>query len=403
MDHRTPPNVTTHLWQLADLQSAFAEAWRDPALAARRQPWALQLLELAAESPAAFRALWPAPRAEGSPAADWRRLGAAALKGAAGSDAQPALRDWLRREPRFRPVLPPALPQRPATPPARLTASQQKAYERLWSWSRLFFSGRGRLGPIQPRTSALLVGASGVGKSHVVRQFAADAGLGYLRLTYGDWLPRGAKQEPCTWDSLRLFLLQHARSVIFIDELDKLSAHLEGGWSTSVRNDIYALLDRTWFDSAPGQGGRAEAELRTKLAQSVYFVAAGTWQDLWRVKGGAKAGLGFGAQAPAAAADMGEEVRAARAIPTELLNRFNGELLFLEPMGRSDFEAVVAAAGLDRQAARAGIAINFDEAVRSGLGMRWVENLACQVFSQLEDRAGLAPTPPDDDGGDNSL
>jgi hypothetical protein len=157
--------------------------------------------------------------------------------------------------------------------------------------------------------------------------------------------------------------------VIAIDELDKISTEFRHEWSTCVINDLYALLDRSWYKGATDAG---KTDLHLKLREATFFIGCGTWQSLWAVEGGSQRSIGFQKSA-AGAAPMADQIRAARAIPTELLNRFHSELLLLEPMQAADFSCLCQAEGLEAQAAEIGQPLDYAQAEASGLGMRWIE------------------------------
>jgi len=270
------------------------------------------------------------------------------------------------------------------TRPTVRTPSQRKAWEVLDQMSDLYFSKTMDNQPVSVRTSVLIAGPSGIGKTRVIQDFAAANGLGYLALTFGNWIVRGgARAEPSTYEQLQDYLLTHDRCLVHLDELDKLYTSHRGEWSTALFNELYALLDRSLFGPAvPRNSGRQRAAER--LRHSCMLVGTGTWQDLWDVAGGARPAIGFG---PSQESAMTGRIRAARVIPTELLNRFCHEIVLLEPMRREDFASFIADAGLDRLAEATGIPIDLDEAVQSGLGMRWIEGLTTRVC--LRQRAAV--------------
>jgi hypothetical protein len=252
-------------------------------------------------------------------------------------------------------------------PQVLLTSSQQRAWDALEETAALYFSGALKDAMVRPRTARLIAGPSGVGKTHLLRSFAKAKGYGFLSLTYGQWVPNGARSDETTVRALARFLSLHERCVIAIDELDKFHGGLRQEWSVSVQNDLFGLLDRTLFD---GHGAEYKKAITEKLRDDTFLVGCGTWQSLWSVDGGAKPAIGFSASAEA---PMSQQIRAAREIPTELLNRFHPDILLLEPLRASEIAGICEAAGLTQLAEALGASLDFAEAERSGLGMRWVE------------------------------
>jgi hypothetical protein len=269
------------------------------------------------------------------------------------------------------------------TRPPVLTPSQQKAWAVLEQMSDLYFSKIMDHQTVRIRTSVLIAGPSGIGKTRVIQDFAAANGLGYLALTFGNWIVRGGRGEATTFDQLGEYLNNHDRCILHLDELDKLYTSHRGEWSTALYNELYALLDRSLFGT-PGPRGGAHQRAADRLRHGCMLVGTGTWQDLWDVAGGARPSIGFG---PSQESAMAASIRAARVIPTELLNRFCHEIVLLEPMRREDFASFIAQAGLDQLAESTGVPIDLDEAVQSGLGMRWIEGLTTRIC--LRQRAAM--------------
>jgi len=216
-----------------------------------------------------------------------------------------------------------------------LTRSQRSGLDRMLGLAKLHFEGRSWPG-LALRTSVLVVGPSGVGKSNLVRQLAARlGGAFYFKLSFGEWAPTGAKTELTTLQRLRLAVEKHDRIVCHLDELDKVQAAPDS-YSRALLTELYGVLDRQLGETVGSHSGWS-ADLLERLRQNVLFVGTGTWQDLW-LEGGAK-GIGFGGAGRPP--EMAERIRIARTIPDELRLRFSPTLVILEPYTVRDFEEIV--------------------------------------------------------------
>ena len=377
-----------------DLQLALEAALDDDCLGlARQEALRRQVLELLAGTPAGLCSLLRYRGPQAFAADELRRWMAGAESMAGGLLGRALFRRRLQQWPELPPKLAPeplaAPPGPPAGSPPRLMPSQARAWDVMSRVAELYFSGTLRTKAIQPRTALLVADPSGSGKSHLIRTFAQEQGLGFLRLCLGDWQPQGSHKQIDTFEEIRLFLLNHERALLHFDELDKIrSAANRSDWIACVLNDLYGVLDRTLFDTRQVPG--AAEEVRQRLHHSTLLVGSGTWHELWSVPDGARPAIGFGTGGQGSA--MPDRIRAARCIPPELLNRFCPELILLPPMGREDFAALIAAEGLGELAREAGVAIDLEAAVQSGLGMRWIESLVLKIHLAL--RAKSSETPP---------
>lgn len=236
------------------------------------------------------------------------------------------------------------------------TRAQTEGLERMDWLLRLHFAGKFLCG-IEPRTWPLIIGPSGVGKSNLARQLAARHGLPLVKVTFGDWLVSGAKCDTTTLNRLAAATREHARFVLFIDELDKMG-EANSGWTRSLLAELYGVLDRQ-LGVATGGGSSWTPQLVAKFRRGVFVVGAGTWQRLWREE--APRAMGFGAQA--AEEDIAARIRRAGVIPEELVNRFNPDWVVLPPFTAADFRDIAGRLGLGLEwldpAAAAAAGLNF--------------------------------------------
>lgn len=355
-------STTPQSWSETDpclaLDSALSDPWLTPD---RRAEFMQSIISVCLISPKAFRHLWGYGKHTLLTGELAQRARQASLSHPQGG----AFRTWLDSIPTLR------VESKPVDK-TLLTRSQRAAWNALKETADLYFGGTLRKSRIQPRTSRLIAGPSGVGKTHLVRSFARAQGYGFLSLSYGAWLPAGSKHDENTAELVMKFIAAHERCVIAIDELDKMHGGLRQEWSVSIQNDLFALLDRTWFQGST----EIKERIQQKLRENVFIVGMGTWQTLWSVAGGATRTIGF---RQSASADMGDQIRAAKTIPTELLNRFHHEILLLEPMTAADFADICRTEGLDAEAAELGLTLDYAEAEATGLGMRWLEALVLKI------------------------
>lgn len=253
-----------------------------------------------------------------------------------------------------------------------LSANQQQAFKRCVQVGELFFSQRQFVKGFKIRSFPLIAGPTGAGKSHLVRKIAQALDCEYVRLDYGTWIPRGAKEDPNTMEFIADKALDHKRVLVHLDELDKLRGNFGSGWETSVLNDVWKLLDRP-IDLAHlacaqsyEQGEEAFAKL---FAERVWVVGSGTWQEIFERQ---SKSIGFNhdeAQQPKYEATI-QRIRDQQLIPPELLGRFDSKIQILNyPMANEVVESLKNA-GLE-----------LDDAGQRQLG----EDLKSSGFRAVED------------------
>lgn len=278
------------------------------------------------------------------------------------------------------------VPPPPPRRPAQETVSQRRAREFITKLGRLYFGGVDFGLAIEPRLFPLLVGPTGVGKSHLVATVAKSFGAGYLRLTYGDWIPYGAKDRKDTRTVILEALLADERVVLHIDELDKwpLSDSGAASWLTAASNDLWAVLDKQlspekFLAEHPDvDAGR----LSRKIQRNMWIVGSGTWQQVFEDDRGMRH-MGFGSSAPAEA-DVGRElagrIRESRQISPELLARFNTSLQVLTYPSVGETAQLLRKTGISALAARVGVSIRPQDVDYRQGGMRVLESLASSLL-----------------------
>jgi SpoVK/Ycf46/Vps4 family AAA+-type ATPase len=271
---------------------------------------------------------------------------------------------------------------------------QREASEHLIEIAEAFFEMDWRSSALRPRFDPLIVGPTGVGKSHVVRVLSRKLGIPRMRLSYGEWLVMGSRESPHTLERLHAFVEENHRGIIFIDELDKFRSNHTSDWSTSVFVELFLLLDRSVMQ--PSRGLSWTPLLQAKLRNSFVIVGAGTWQTIWSKR--AKPSLGFGKPQNDGQESLRRAIEKSNAIPSELLRRFRSELIILPPAEAEDYRRGAKSFGLDRLAHQLGIELDYAEAAESQLGARWLE----EVFARLLCLSRKMAPGPDSAGYDET-
>ena len=231
------------------------------------------------------------------------------------------------------------LRRKKSAPIRGLTHSQINAATRLRRMADLYFAGSQRNG-ITLRINPLLIGPSGVGKTYLAQSLAQSLDIPFLRLTVGDWLPSGSRSDPTTLATLQQHLTESPRLVLFLDELCKYRAE-DTSWSMSIMTEIFSVLDRQV--NFKGAKGQPWTQLHTdRLKHGVFIVGAATFQDQWIQNSRAACGFSGKGTAPFDEAAFIKEIRKARVVAPELMNRFNDDPLVLHPYTADDFTQIAA-------------------------------------------------------------
>lgn len=260
-------------------------------------------------------------------------------------------------------IEPPAYPK-PSIHMDSLTASQRAVLREVSALSEIFFEGGIERAGANLRIAPLIIGPSGVGKTHVVTAVGRAMNVPVIRMTVSNWIIQAGRQAPCALEILQRSLERHDRMILFIDELDKLTRSQTCEYSRHQQVEIFAALDRSLsYPGAPGNPWTSTHD--EKLRRNVMIVGGGTWHDLWITR--PRPPMGFNSQA-----DIGDDIagriRQARIIPEELLYRFSSRWLFLRPYTPEDFRTIAQRLGLAEE--------DFDPvaAAASGANFRAIEN-----------------------------
>lgn len=239
-----------------------------------------------------------------------------------------------------------------------LLTHQQAVFSKLEILADIYFNGDWRNLPIKPRLHPLIVGPTGSGKSHLVRALADKLQLPVFRTTYGGWIVAGGKGQP-TIPEIQKFMSRHEAGIIHLDEADKFCPSGNySDWTTSMKTELFNLLDGAISDHS----------------DKFLIVGSGTWQDIWEQSG--KEGMGFNP------AKEEFSMTGQTSIPTELLFRFNSDLLMLSYPSADEvvdvvqtIHARIPGAAMDAEGVRR-------EYATSGKGARFLEDYTTRLLVQ---------------------
>lgn len=97
-----------------------------------------------------------------------------------------------------------------------------------------------------------------------------------------------------------------------------------------------------------------------KLRRNFMIIGTGTWQTLWDQP--TKQALGFGSAQGQCKRDVTSEIRESVQIPTELLRRFNSDIILIPPATEEDYRDAASEFGLIKLALKLKVKLNFTEA-----------------------------------------
>lgn len=274
---------------------------------------------------------------------------------------------------------------------------QALAFRQLLTTAHAFFECPWQQLPLRPRFNRLVIGPSGTGKTHLVRQMAAKLELPLMELCATNWMPLGAHDRGAhqTWLDIADFCFAHKRGIIFLDEIDKAGAHTP--WMQHLRVEIFSLLDHCVPGILDWQPKKAEADdefcendlnraryiIGSRLRDRILVIAAGAFQDLWQ---SFRVPAGFHSRTTATESLLPHSLLA-EAIPVEIINRFVPPVLALPPLGDRDYRAILSSLCRrfpkpQRAKLRRLGKNSLSEAMQQQLGTRWAEQLVLELLTR---------------------
>ena len=242
---------------------------------------------------------------------------------------------------------------------------------------------------LRPRWATIIAASTGLGKSTTAYIVAESLGASLLRVSAPSYMPCGAHNRGTkeTLVVIAQHVAQNDRTILFLDELDKI--HEDNAWQGYIRNELFDLIGGTFptgmtipeLDKGPDP---TIEELNEKLRTTVFFLAAGTFQQ-WFDSARERRTMGFGAQD-----QENEEITAdiiAEKLPRELAYRF-GKIVRLPELRENDYrqialEAVSMLPERFREPFRTEVGARIAEAVREKKGVRYIEEALTAVILSL--------------------
>lgn len=288
----------------------------------------------------------------------------------------------------------------PATPVMIVTAGHQAAFERITELGELFFERPANTTRLTLRTTGLVIGPTGAGKSFIVKRAAAELKADYFRITRGDWLPRGSRHgNRTTTFQILDRLLACERLCLHVDEIEKWSIDFSKEWSAGIGSDLWNTLDGTFpireFLAETKFGDRPAPtieEVERKVRTSLWIVGSGAWQAVFEQQSRT---MSFNPTPYAGAGDVTmEAIRKSALISPEILLRFNSDIVFLLYPTKAETAAILDSTGISALAAELGLTISESDVNWNQGGMRILETIATRLALEKHRRAkrnGVSP------------
>jgi hypothetical protein len=267
-----------------------------------------------------------------------------------------------------------------------VTESHRAAGETLKAVGELFFAEGRCLNPgLKLRLFPLVVGPTGVGKSHLVRSAAQRLGCAYFRVTRSDWIPQGSSRGRGTLYQILDYVSTQPRTLLHVDELDKLQISFGAQeWSASIAGDLWSLLDGAFpileflRDATYTDGEKpTPVEIESWIKSRCWIVGSGTWQAVFKGnRPGSAIGFRSASEVEPVSAEMIEK---AELISPELLHRFTSDLIFLNYPDRRETAHLLESSGIGALAREMGQMINPSDVDFTKGGMRALESIATRL------------------------
>ena len=281
---------------------------------------------------------------------------------------------------------------------------QREALDEIVRRARAYFRGDWRGLPVLPRWASIMIGPTGTGKTAVAMMAAAklsedatdatDTTVSLCRVAAPNWMPSGAYNRG-TKETIILVaehVVRHDRTMLFVDEIDKLIDHTgDNSWKTYIRGELFDLCDGRWPAGITLPETDDEPEitieaLTEKLRNNVFIVAAGTFQS-WFDTANTRRDMGFGAEINPAKDEISADIIAEK-MPRELANRFNGSLIRLPELREEDYRRIAHEAETKlpermQDAFRVEVAKRISGAIAAKKGVRFLEEAMMEVLKNL--------------------
>lgn len=249
--------------------------------------------------------------------------------------------------------------------------------------------------PVQPRWASLLTGPTGTGKTAVAAMAAEAVGASMLRVSAPNWMPSGANNRSTreTISVIADHVARHDRTILFVDELDKLVDRTgDSSWKAYIRGELFDLIDGRWSagltlpETEDDQPDITIEQLTAKLRDSVFVLAAGTFQS-WFDDSGSRRAMGFGAEIDPKTHELSADIIAEK-MPRELANRFNSQLIRLPELRPEDYHRIAREAENKlpermQAAFRGEVAKRITGAIAAKKGVRFLEEAMMATLVSL--------------------
>ncbi len=265
-----------------------------------------------------------------------------------------------------------------------LTDDQHRACERLFALARVRSTTTEAelpIGVLRHWSVSLLVGPTGVGKTHVCQEVARRwDGKQCRRWEVGAWVLLTNRSSNTTLDQIHAFIAAHtAGCVVYLAGVDALATTIDHstGYYQAVVSEIAQLLDQASARPAPRFSGRDG----NVIYANVLLVVGGCFAPLW---GDAAVGGPSGKEAwrladreplidPAA---VGKWLLEHSTLPADILRRLSSEPMVLHPIDRPQADRLALRLHDDLPPSLDGLSTaDFSAALQSSYGWRAVAEM----------------------------
>jgi len=267
---------------------------------------------------------------------------------------------------------------------------QEAAFEDLLRTAQSFYNSRWNPHAVKPRFSRLIVGPSGVGKTHTVSALANALGVALYSIDASNWITIGAPAAQGgggTWQHICEFIVNNDRGIIFVDELDKvgLSHGADSERMQCLRVELFGLLDRRIPDiKLHTHRFREETKaamgiVSQRFQRNFMIIGGGAFKEAWHEWSKSAAGHLRGERTHELKHRDLQSI-----LPPELVNRFAAPLVVIHPLKEPDYRKILyrTAAQLPREFACRVVQIGrreLETAEENALGVRWIEGILLQA------------------------